>query len=186
MDPISQLVFTVSLTSLLAFQGMFHGLSPWASSRISSGFWQLSRKQKIEWNSRIVSTLHAFIVGLFCFYILLFDDAVNLDPVCWFFDVLGYPKSSKPNLANGVLMAVTFFLVRIVVMPFYYGRMYSVFGTQAFDRVSRGARVAWVLSSFCLDIMNLMWMHRIGRGCFRVLHSSTRCKALVDKNGKAE
>lgn len=30
---------------------------------------------------RLVSTVHALIVGLFCLYILWFDDVVNADPV---------------------------------------------------------------------------------------------------------
>lgn len=30
---------------------------------------------------RLVSTVHALIVGLFCLYILWYDDAVNEDPV---------------------------------------------------------------------------------------------------------
>ena len=30
---------------------------------------------------RTVSTLHALVVGLFCLYILRFDDAINEDPV---------------------------------------------------------------------------------------------------------
>lgn len=32
---------------------------------------------------RTVSTLHALLVGLFCLYILFFDEAVNQDPVWW-------------------------------------------------------------------------------------------------------
>ncbi|XP_035278579.1 TLC domain-containing protein 4-B-like [Anguilla anguilla] len=262
MDPFNQLILTLMVLSFLAFQGLFHAVSPWASSHVSSGFRQLSRKQKIEWNSRTVSTLHALVVGVFCFYILVFDDAINLDPVwgdatlvkinvaittgylisdlllilyfwdaigdklfivhhlaalyayyyvlgkgmlpyfanfrqlaefstpCvnqrWLFEVLGYPKSSKPNLANGVLMATTFFLVRIMVMPVYYGRMYSVLGMQAIYRVSLGGRIAWILSSFCLDVMNLMWMHKIARGCFKVLHSGQRPKLQTYVNRKVE
>lgn len=30
---------------------------------------------------RTVSTLHAIVVGLFCLYILFFDEAINQDPV---------------------------------------------------------------------------------------------------------
>lgn len=30
---------------------------------------------------RLVSTVHALVVGLFCLYILWFDDVVNADPV---------------------------------------------------------------------------------------------------------
>uniref|UniRef100_A0A8C1S005 TLC domain containing 4a n=1 Tax=Cyprinus carpio TaxID=7962 RepID=A0A8C1S005_CYPCA len=209
---------------------------------------------------RTVSTLHALLVGLFCLYILFFDEAVNQDPVwgdptlvkinvsittgylisdlllifyywraigdkffvihhlaalyayyyvlgqgmlpyfanfrllaefstpCvnqrWFFEVLGYPKVSKPNMANGVLMAFVFFLVRIAVMPVYYSRMCSVYGTEAFYKVSFGGRSAWIFSSICLDIMNVMWMHKIARGCYKVLLSSRRSKPESQENGK--
>lgn len=104
----------------------------------------------------------------------------------WFFEVLGYPKSSRPNIANGVLMAAIFFLVRIAVMPVYYSRMYAVYGTEAFYRVPFGGRGAWIFSSFCLDIMNVMWMHKIARGCYRVLRSGHRPKAQLQENGKAD
>lgn len=105
----------------------------------------------------------------------------------WFFEVLGYPKSSRPNMANGVAMAVVFFLVRIGVMPVYYSRMYAVYGTEAFYLVPWGGRVAWICSSICLDIMNIMWMHKIARGCYKVLRSAHRRKAgAPQENGKTD
>uniref|UniRef100_A0A3Q3VU66 TLC domain-containing protein n=1 Tax=Mola mola TaxID=94237 RepID=A0A3Q3VU66_MOLML len=193
-----------------------------------------------------VSTFHALLVGIFCLCILLFDDAVNEDPVwgdptmvktnvmawncrwyigfmladlnallsfffgqgmlpyfanfrllaefstpCvnqrWFFEVLGYPKTSRPNMANGVVMALVFFMVRIAVMPVYYSRMYAVYGTEAFYMVPWGGRIAWICSSICLDIMNIMWMHKIARGCYKVLRSARQSKAgTPQENGKTD
>lgn len=105
----------------------------------------------------------------------------------WFFEVLGYPKSSRPNMANGVAMALVFFVVRIAVMPGYYSRMYAVYGTEAFYLVPWGGRFAWICSSICLDIMNIMWMHKIARGCYRVLRSARRSKASTpQENGKSD
>lgn len=52
MDPFSQLIFVISVTSFLIFQWLFHKGSPWVSKRISPGFLSLSDKQKVEWNSR--------------------------------------------------------------------------------------------------------------------------------------
>lgn len=95
----------------------------------------------------------------------------------WFFHMLGYHKLSKPSLANGVAMAFTFFLVRIAVIPGYYSHMYSVFGTDDFYKLPLGGRSAWVISSVSLDIMNIMWMRRIIRGCLKVLHSAWSRKA---------
>ncbi|KAG7252413.1 hypothetical protein CRUP_030434, partial [Coryphaenoides rupestris] len=97
----------------------------------------------------------------------------------WFFEVLGYPRTSPSNVANGVAMAAVFFLVRIAVMPVYYGRMVAVYGTDAFYLVPWGGRVAWIGSSVCLDVMNVMWMHKIARGCYRVVRAGHRdAKAL--------
>ncbi|XP_041718197.1 TLC domain-containing protein 4-B isoform X3 [Coregonus clupeaformis] len=81
MDLFNQLILVISVTSFLSFQWLFHRVSPWVSTRVSPGFLRLADKQKVEWNSRTVSTLHALVVGLFCLYILLFDDAINEDPV---------------------------------------------------------------------------------------------------------
>lgn len=95
----------------------------------------------------------------------------------WFFHMLGYHKLSKPSLVNGVAMAFAFFLVRIAVIPGYYSHMYSVFGTDDFYKLPLGGRSAWVISSVSLDVMNIMWMRRIIRGCLKVLHSAWSRKA---------
>ena len=103
----------------------------------------------------------------------LFSPPLSLvpPPHSWFFEVLGYPRASRSNMANGVAMAAVFFAVRIAVMPVYYGRMWAVYGTAAYYLVPWGGRVAWIGSSICLDIMNVMWMHKIARGCSRVLRA---------------
>uniref|UniRef100_A0A671R9I7 Si:dkey-10f21.4 n=1 Tax=Sinocyclocheilus anshuiensis TaxID=1608454 RepID=A0A671R9I7_9TELE len=92
----------------------------------------------------------------------------------WFFHMLGYHKLSKPSLVNGVAMTFTFFLVRIAVIPGYYSHMYLVFGTDDFYRLPLGGRSAWVISSVSLDVMNIMWMRRIIRGCLKVLHTDRK------------
>lgn len=89
----------------------------------------------------------------------------------WFFRALGYPKTSTPNLVNGALMAAIFFLVRLAVLPVYYYRVFEVYGTQAYYQLPIGGRVAWLLSSICLDLLNILWMWRIWKGCLRVLRS---------------
>ncbi|XP_077480218.1 TLC domain-containing protein 4-B isoform X2 [Stigmatopora argus] len=109
METFSQFIFTISVTSFFTFQWLFHKVSPWMSIRISPGFLGLSDKQKVEWNSRTVSTLHALVVGIFCLYILLFDDAVNKDPV-W-----GDPTLVKTNVA-----ITTGYLISDLLLIFYY------------------------------------------------------------------
>uniref|UniRef100_V9LC39 Transmembrane protein 56-B-like protein n=1 Tax=Callorhinchus milii TaxID=7868 RepID=V9LC39_CALMI len=243
--------------SFIVFQGLFHFLSARISMLCCKGFRTLTDLQKTEWNSRIVSTFHALVVGILCLYLLWVDDAVNADPVwgdpslvklnvgltagylisdlllilwywkaigdkyfvihhltalcaCyyvlgqgllpyfanfrliaefstpfvnqrWFFEVLGYPKTSRVNLTNGILMVVVFFTVRIAVMPLYYGKMISTFGTEAFSKLGQRAQFVWIASSICLDIMNVMWMYKIARGCHKVLLAR---KLACQENGK--
>ncbi|XDA70182.1 hypothetical protein R6Z07F_000560 [Ovis aries] len=50
----------------------------------------------------------------------------------WFFEALKYPKFSKANVINGILMTAVFFIVRIASIPPFYSYMYSVFGTEAY------------------------------------------------------
>ncbi|XP_062873023.1 transmembrane protein 56-B-like [Trichomycterus rosablanca] len=247
MDLISFSVLVVSLGSYLVSQWIFHAAGPRLSRRLVSAFVTFTPKQRAEWSSRLVSTVHALVVGFLCLYILVFDEATKKDPIWgdptlvkvnvamttgylisdlllmiyfwefigekyfvihhlaalyayyyvlsqgilpyfanfrllaefstpfvnqrWFLQTLGYHKVSRPNLVNGVAMAFTFFLVRIAVIPVYYSQMYSVFGTEAFYRLTPGARCAWIISSVCLDVMNIMWMRRILRGCLKVLSS---------------
>ncbi|XP_029440994.1 transmembrane protein 56-like [Rhinatrema bivittatum] len=87
----------------------------------------------------------------------------------WFFDILGQPRSSWPVLLNGFAMVAVFFLVRIAVIPSYYGQVFATFGTEAFERLGTGPQVAWVVSSGVLDVLNLLWMYRILRGFYRAV-----------------
>ncbi|XP_053550026.1 TLC domain-containing protein 4 isoform X2 [Bombina bombina] len=262
MPHFSTLTVCISATSLAVFQLLFHIGSSWLSSRLTGGFSKLSAKQKIEWNSRTVSTFHALVVGCFCLFILVYDDAVNADPVWgdpymvklnvaitsgylisdllliiyywkaigdkyfvthhlaalyayfyvlgegmlpyfgnfrllaefstpfvnqrWFFEVLGYPKYTLPNMVNGVLMTIVFFIVRIMVIPIYYQRVFSTFGTEAFHRLGLGAQCAWIISSVSLDIMNVMWMMKIAKGCYKVLYHNDGKLTKTHDNGKLE
>uniref|UniRef100_A0AAQ4RBA3 TLC domain containing 4b n=1 Tax=Gasterosteus aculeatus aculeatus TaxID=481459 RepID=A0AAQ4RBA3_GASAC len=202
---------------------------------------------------KLVSTVHALIVGLFCLYILWFDDAVNANPVwgdpslvklnvaitcgyllydlvllacnwstmgdgffvChhlaalyaygyvltrgvlpyfanfrliselstpfvnqrWFFESLKYPRSHRLVVLNGMAMAVVFFLVRTAVMPSYWASVFATFGTEEFERLGRGAQVAWITSCIALDILNMIWMYKIGRGCYKVMTGERRPEA---------
>ncbi|XP_072129598.1 TLC domain-containing protein 4-B [Mobula birostris] len=257
---MASLDWLVTVTSFTIFQILFHYLSAKISVCFCNGYQTLTDTKRIEWNSRVVSTFHALLVGSLCLYLLWFDDATNVDPIwgdptlvklnlgiatgylisdlllilwywkaigdvyfiihhliglyaCyyvlvdgmlpyfanfrliaelstpfvnqrWFFEALCYPKTSKPNIINGLLMAVIFFLVRIAVMPPYYNKMISAFGTEAFDKLGLKAQLSWIISSIGLDVMNVMWMYKIGKGCHKVLLACRKDKADIQENGK--
>ncbi|XP_034567531.1 LOW QUALITY PROTEIN: TLC domain-containing protein 4-B [Notolabrus celidotus] len=84
---------TVVAGSFVGFQVLFSVASPLLSYAITPGYGRLPSTKLTEWNSRLVSTVHALVVGLFCLYILQYDDAVNANPV-W-----GDPNLVKLNVA---------------------------------------------------------------------------------------
>ncbi|XP_078387326.1 TLC domain-containing protein 4-B-like isoform X2 [Cetorhinus maximus] len=92
----------------------------------------------------------------------------------WFFEVLQFPRSTRLVVLNGVAMSVSFFLVRIAVIPSYYLQMAFTFGTAAFHRLGLGPQCAWIISSVALDILNTIWMYKIARGCWKILFTSQK------------
>uniref|UniRef100_A0A3P9JF93 TLC domain containing 4b n=1 Tax=Oryzias latipes TaxID=8090 RepID=A0A3P9JF93_ORYLA len=84
---------TVVAGSFVGFQLLFSVVSPRLASTITPDCRRLPPPKLTEWNSRLVSTVHALIVGFFCLYILWFDDVVNANPV-W-----GDPNLVKLNVA---------------------------------------------------------------------------------------
>ncbi|XP_069334354.1 TLC domain-containing protein 4 [Eulemur rufifrons] len=263
MDTNRKLVVSTICTSFVTFQFLFHYVSYWFSAKISPGFNSLSLEKKIEWNSRVVSTCHSLLVGIFGLYIFLFDEATIADPLwgdpslvnvniaiasgylisdlliliwhwkvigdkffiihhCaalyayyfvlkdgvlayignfrllaelsspfvnqrWFFEALKYPKFSKANVINGILMTVVFFIVRIVAIPPLYAFIYSVYGTEPYRRLGLLIQCSWISSCIVLDVMNVMWMIKISKGCIKVISLIRQEKAKNSlQNGKLD
>lgn len=87
----------------------------------------------------------------------------------WFFEALKFPRSHQLVVLNGIAMTVVFFMVRIAVMPSYWISVFATFGTRDFELLGVGAQVAWIISCIVLDILNIAWMYKIARGCYKVL-----------------
>ncbi|KAM6219655.1 TLC domain-containing protein 4 [Rhynchocyon petersi] len=250
------------VTSFVVFQLLFHFVSSWFSEKISPSFNRLSDEKKIEWNSRVVSTCHSLVVGVFSLYIFFFDEATIADPLwgdsslvkvniaittgylisdllllffywrvigdkafvlhhCmalyafqfvlrlgvlafvgnfrllselsspwinqrWFFETLKYPKFSKANVINGILMTVVFFIVRIAVLPSLYYFLYSMYGTEPYVRLGPLIQYSWVGSCIVLDILNVFWMIKITKGCIKVISLMRQEKAGRLQNGKVD
>ncbi|XP_013371922.1 PREDICTED: transmembrane protein 56 isoform X1 [Chinchilla lanigera] len=105
----------------------------------------------------------------------------------WFFEALKYPKFSKANVVNGILMTVVFFIVRIAVIPPYYSFLYSVYGTEPFIRLGFVIQYSWVSTCIVLDVMNVMWMIKIYKGCIKVISLLRQEKANNSlQNGKLD
>ncbi|XP_064626082.1 TLC domain-containing protein 4-A-like [Lineus longissimus] len=234
----------VAAASFVFFVSLSKVISPYVSSVLSSTYRNLSPAGKVDWNSRVSSSVHAAMVSSLCVYILMFDYPIFQDKIwgdspyvkanCaivigymtadfvliliyykyigevfyifhhlatiipylmvmvygvfnyfanfrliaefstpfinnrWFFDALGYPRTSIQYVSNGLAMSTVFFLARILSMPFFYYRIYEVYGTE------RYVAIGWmhgflIYPCIILDIINTFWFYKLALGCKKVL-----------------
>lgn len=121
------------------------------------------------------ATIYAYFVVMtygvlpfFAIYRLLAEISTPFVDIRWMIDVLGYSKTSPQNIINGVLMTLSFFIVRILVMPHYWYIVYTVYGTDDFNRIGH-IQLILVVSCFVLDVINLLWFYKMCRGVKKVL-----------------
>lgn len=88
--------------------------------------------------------------------------------VRYFFDVLGIKKTDPLGFTNGILMTLSFFAVRILVMPIYWMKVYQVYGTEAFLRTGH-VQMVLLVTCIVLDIINLFWFYKMLKGVHKVL-----------------
>lgn len=95
----------------------------------------------------------------------------------WFFDAVGHPRSSCSFVTNGYAMGASFFLCRIAIMPIYYYKCFSVWGSQ--EQRSLGGLVSfyWISTCIVLDTINVYWFAKIVRGAI---------KLTLKRNGRKE
>lgn len=96
----------------------------------------------------------------------------------WFFDVSGDRNSDK-YFYNGLLLTGTFFLFRILCMPYYYYLAYTVWGTEEFHRLGTLIQLSWIIPCIILDILNILWFYKILRGARKVI----KAKSAQHMNG---
>ncbi|CAH6789109.1 Tlcd4 [Phodopus roborovskii] len=121
------------------------------------------------------------------FFVIHHCTALAAYYLVWFFETLKYPKFSKANVINGILMTVVFFIVRIIAIPPLYFFMYSVYGTEAYARLGFTVQFCWVTSCLVLDVMNVMWMIKITKGCIKVISLIRQEEAKSSlQNGKLD
>lgn len=119
MEANTNVVIGTVCCSFVTFQLLFHFISCWFSARVSLGYNSLSTEKKIEWNSRVVSTCHSMLVGIFGLYLFFFDEATIADPL-W-----GDPSLVKINIstASGYLISdllIILFNWKVIGDKFFY------------------------------------------------------------------
>lgn len=77
-------------------------------------------------------------------------------------------KSSKAYILNGLVLTVVFFACRIVTMPSCWYMIYSVYGTEPFDRTG-GIKYVLIISCGALDSLNVFWFYKLCKGAHKTL-----------------
>lgn len=89
----------------------------------------------------------------------------------WWLQETNTPKSSKWFILAAVGMTVTFFLTRILPIPWQW---YITIGTvtdEASYVVPLKFRIFLCVSMLVFDLLNLYWMYKIGRGILKFIHT---------------
>jgi len=86
----------------------------------------------------------------------------------WFLDAISYPRTSISFVVNGYLMGASFFLCRILIMPVYYYKCYSVWGTDEQRNLGFLVNFYWIFTCIVLDAINLYWFAKIVKGALKL------------------
>ena len=86
----------------------------------------------------------------------------------WFLDAISYPRTSGSFIINGYLMGAAFFLCRILIMPIYYYKCYSVWGSEEQRNLGFLVNFFWIFTCIVLDAINLYWFAKIVRGAMKL------------------
>ncbi|XP_052774799.1 TLC domain-containing protein 4-B-like [Mya arenaria] len=95
----------------------------------------------------------------------------------WMLDALGM-KSTRLYFWNGVVLTAVFFACRIVTLPPCWYLIYTIIGTDGFNR-TEGARYVLVLSCIVLDTLNILWFYKLLKGVVKQLQKVDSNKNTV-------
>jgi len=86
----------------------------------------------------------------------------------WFLDATGHPRTSFGFVINGYVMGASFFLCRITIMPIYYYKCFSVWGSEEQRNLGFLINFFWIFTCIVLDAINLYWFAKIVKGAMKL------------------
>lgn len=79
-------------------------------------------------------------------------------------------KDGQAYFYNGLLMVASFTFARIIPLPYYLYKIYTVHNTESLEASGMGKYVLW-LSTLVLDTLNIIWYYKMIKGALKVLDS---------------
>lgn len=98
---------------------------------------------------------------------LIVEFSTPLVNMRWFLYACGYSKDSVHFFLNGISMTMVFFLARIMTIPVYWFKVYSVLDSPLWTKL-KYFRHLMVVTCFFLDIINVYWFKKMFKGALVV------------------
>ncbi|VDK35532.1 unnamed protein product [Taenia asiatica] len=150
---------TIILTSFLIWAFIHHVASPLIFSR-NVAYRALNKYKRMEWDSRVVSTLHATSVSVLCVVALVKESQLWADPFLWFYRKVGYTLDRRRVAIVSLIFSIFFAITRNFMIIPYWSFMYSLYGTPkhiaARERLPN-LDVPMFVCSLVLDALNIYW-----------------------------
>lgn len=96
--------------SFLFFLFLFKFASPKLSKKIFAKYNDLPEASRIDWDTRVNSSVHAVIVSSMCVYAYLYDDELQTNPI-W---------HNSPTVRTECAVVMGYMLADAVMMTIYY------------------------------------------------------------------
>ena len=91
----------------------------------------------------------------------------------WCMSAVNYPKSSSAYIVNSLMLAVTFYIARIFIIPYHWYTMYYVYLDPSITMVWPLFIRYWMIITFVVfDILNIVWAYKIVAGGYKLLNKS--------------
>lgn len=113
------------------------------------------------------------IYGVLCYfanYRLMAELSTPFVNMRWVLSTLGYSKADSVYFINGIAMLVSFYGVRILAMPFYWYKVYTVYNTVYFNKLG-SMRLVLFIPCFVLDVLNICWGYKMYIGARKTIAS---------------
>lgn len=98
---------------------------------------------------------------------LIVEFSTPLVNMRWFLYACGYSKDCGHFFLNGIAMTMVFFLARIMTIPVYWFKVYSVLDSVLWIKL-KYFRHLMVVTCFFLDVINIYWFKKMFKGAIVV------------------
>lgn len=103
------------------------------------------------------------VMPYFANFRLVVEFSTPLVNMRWFFYICGYEKNSLHFFLNGILMTLAFFVVRIMSIPLFWFKVYTVLDSPVWLKM-KYFRYVMIVTCLLLDIINIYWFNKLFKG----------------------